>query len=379
MSAGPALETGRRMSYTPNSTMPHPIARTPVSLANRLTLENVRHAYGAADSVRGISLDVEPGEILCLLGPSGCGKTTLLRLIAGIERPSSGRIRLDGKLIAGDGAFVPPEKRSIGLVFQDYALFPHLTNEQNVAFGLRALKTVDAKAEALRALARVRLEVHAQSFPHALSGGEQQRVALARALVPRPGILLMDEPFSGLDSRLRGSVRAETLAVLREARATCIIVTHDPEEAMRLGDRIALMREGRIVQIGTPETLYRHPADLAVARFFSEINEVEGVAHQGRVHTPVGDFAAPGLQDGGAAIVAIRPQGVDLRAPGSGVRGRVTNHRFLGELDLYEVAVEGLDRPLVARRRAIAGLHRGHDVGVHIDAGEVLVFAATGP
>lgn len=367
------------MSPRPDRTSPPVTARTPVSLANRLTLEAVRHAYGTTESVRGVSLDVEPGEILCLLGPSGCGKTTLLRLIAGIERPSAGRILLDGKVVAGPGAFVPPEKRSIGLVFQDYALFPHLTNEQNVAFGLRALNVMDAKAEALRALARVRLESHAQDYPHALSGGEQQRVALARALVPRPGILLMDEPFSGLDSRLRGSVRAETLGVLREARATCIIVTHDPEEAMRLGDRIALMRKGEIVQLGTPEDLYRHPADLAVARFFSEVNEVNSVVSQGKIHTPFGAYPAPGLAEGSPAVAAIRPQGVDLRAPGTGVRGRVTSHRFLGELDLYEVAVEGLDTPLVARRRAIAGLHRGHDVGVHIDAAEVLVFAATGP
>lgn len=363
---------------TPPSAPLAAAARTPVSLANRLTLEDVRHSYGSAESVRGVSLDVEPGEILCLLGQSGCGKTTLLRLIAGIERPTSGRILLDGKVVAGPGAFIPPEKRSIGLVFQDYALFPHLTNEQNVAFGLRALNADEARAEALRALARVRLESHAQNYPHALSGGEQQRVALARALVPRPGILLMDEPFSGLDSRLRGSVRAETLGVLREARATCIIVTHDPEEAMRLGDRIALMRQGRIVQLGTPEELYRHPGDLAVARFFSEINEVPARVEGGWAMCPLGRFAAPGLKDG-AATVAIRPQGIDLRAPGAGARGRVSAHRFLGEIDLYEIAVEGLDAPLVARRRPVAGLARGHDVGVHIDAAEVLVFAATGP
>ncbi|MBB3770412.1 iron(III) transport system ATP-binding protein [Angulomicrobium tetraedrale] len=359
--------------------MQQALARTPVSLANRLTLDDVTHAYGERPSVRGISLVVHPGEIVCLLGQSGCGKTTLLRLIAGIERPTGGQILLDRTVLAGPGAYVPPEKRNIGLVFQDYALFPHLTNLQNVAFGLRALKPEEAQGEALRALQRVRLENHAASFPHALSGGEQQRVALARALVPRPGILLMDEPFSGLDSRLRSSVRTETLNVLREARATCIIVTHDPEEAMRLGDRIALMRQGRFIQVGTPEELYRRPVDLQVARFFSEINEVEGEVERGRIHTPLGSFAAPGLAEGTRAVAAIRPQGVDLKAPGSGTPGRVVVHRFLGELDLYEVAVEGVDRPLVARRRTLAGLFRGHDVGVHIDPAEVLVFAATGP
>ncbi|QIB35629.1 ABC transporter ATP-binding protein [Ancylobacter pratisalsi] len=359
--------------------MQHPPSRTPVSLASRLILEDVRHGYGTVEAVRGVSLVVEPGEILCLLGQSGCGKTTLLRLIAGIERPSSGSIRLDRHVVAGPEGFVPPEKRNIGLVFQDYALFPHLTNLENVSFGLRALSATEAREEALRALRRVRLEHYAQDYPHALSGGEQQRVALARALVPRPGILLMDEPFSGLDSRLRGSVRADTLKVLRDARATCIIVTHDPEEAMRLGDRIALMRQGEIVQIGTPEEIYRHPADIAAARFFCEINEVDGVVGSGRVITPLGAFDAPGMDDGQDAVAAIRPQGVELRAPGTGVPGRVVSHRFLGELDLYEVAVEGVDRPLVARRRTTAGLSRGHDVGVHIDPAEVLVFAAARP
>ncbi len=359
--------------------MYHAPARTPVSLASRLTLEDVRHGYDEVEAVRGVSLTIEPGEIICLLGQSGCGKTTLLRLIAGIERPSSGRILLDTQVVAGPGVFVPPEKRNIGLVFQDYALFPHLTNVQNVAFGLRALKPTEAHDEAVRALQRVRLEEHAGDYPHALSGGEQQRVALARALVPRPGILLMDEPFSGLDSRLRSSVRTETLKVLRDARATCIIVTHDPEEAMRLGDRIALMRKGVLVQVGTPEELYLHPADLDVARFFCETNEVEGTVTGGHLVTPLGSFPAPGLAEGAPAVAAIRPQGVELMAPGSGVPGRIVNHRFLGELDLYEVAVAGLDRPLVARRRTKAGLLRGHDVGVNIEPAEVLVFATGRP
>ncbi|MCS0495883.1 ABC transporter ATP-binding protein [Ancylobacter sp. MQZ15Z-1] len=354
-------------------------SRTPVSLASRLVLDDVHHDYGTLEAVAGVSLVVEPGEILCLLGPSGCGKTTLLRLIAGIERPSRGSIRLDRTEVAGPGAFVPPEQRNIGLVFQDYALFPHLTNLENVAFGLRALSPKEAREEALRALRRVRLEHYAGDFPHALSGGEQQRVALARALVPRPGILLMDEPFSGLDSRLRGSVRAETLSVLREARATCIIVTHDPEEAMRMGDRIALMRAGTLVQVGTPEKLYRSPVDVEVARFFCEINEVEGIVGAGRIATPLGSFPAPDLREGSGAVAAIRPQGLELRAPGTGIAGRVVSHRFLGELDLYEVAVEGLDRPLVVRRRTTAGLSRGHDVGVHIDPAEVLVFASARP
>ncbi|WP_246519974.1 ABC transporter ATP-binding protein [Ancylobacter lacus] len=355
-----------------------PSLRTPVSLASRLILEDVRHSYGDVPAVRGVSFTAEPGEIICLLGHSGCGKTTLLRLIAGIERPDAGRILLDERVLAGPDSFVPPEKRNIGLVFQDYALFPHLTNLENVAFGLRGMSKAEVEGAARRALARVGLEHHALDYPHTLSGGEQQRVALARALAPRPGILLMDEPFSGLDRRLRDNVRTETLNVLREARATSIIVTHDPEEAMRLGDRIGLMRGGRLVQLGTPEELYRNPADLIAARFFCEMNEVPGVVAAGQLETAIGRFPAPGLEEGAAGIAAVRPQGVDLRAPGSGTPGRVVAHRFLGELDLYEVAVEGLDHPVIVRRRGIAGLSRGHEVGVHIDGAEVLVFAATG-
>ena len=194
--------------------------------------------------------------MLCLLGPSGSGKTTLLRIAAGIEPQTAGRVLLNDREIAGPSVFLPPEKRSIGLVFQDFALFPHLTILDNVRFGLTALSREEARREAHIALSRVGLEHHAQSFPHVLSGGEQQRVALARALAPRPAVLLMDEPFSGLDSRLKDCVRAETLAILRESRATAIVVTHDAEEAMRIGDRIALLKSGRLVQAGRAEELY---------------------------------------------------------------------------------------------------------------------------
>ncbi|OYW35041.1 MAG: iron ABC transporter ATP-binding protein, partial [Azorhizobium sp. 12-66-6] len=199
--------------------------RTPASIAKELRFEDVRLTYGAVEAVRGITLEVRPGEVMCLLGQSGCGKTSLLRLAAGIEAPQFGRILVDGQEMAGPDIFVPPEQRGIGLVFQDYALFPHLTNLQNVMFGLSGLRRSEAVQEALRALQRVDLESAAQAYPHELSGGQQQRVALARALAPRPGILLLDEPFSGLDRRLRDQVRAETLAVLRDARATCMIVT----------------------------------------------------------------------------------------------------------------------------------------------------------
>ena len=203
-------------------------------------------------------------------------------------------------------------------MFQDFALFPHLTILDNVAFGLKSLPREDARREALAALARVGLERYAGDYPHILSGGEQQRVALARAIVPRPAVMLMDEPFSGLDVQLRERLQEETLALLRETRATCLIVTHAPAEAIRLGDRIAVMRAGRLVQAGKAEELYRNPADLFVARLFSEINEIPCSVEGGALRTPIGVFAVPGLDEGDAAILCIRRRAIRLGAAGAG-------------------------------------------------------------
>jgi iron(III) transport system ATP-binding protein len=356
-----------------------PRTPTPASIAASLAFDNIRHAYGAAESVRGVTFEIAPGEVVALIGKSGCGKTTLLRLAAGLERPTAGRVLLDGLEMSGERAFVPPERRGVGLMFQDYALFPHLTNLENVMFGLRGLSRADSERQARSALERVSLGPLADEYPHMLSGGEQQRVALARAIAPRPAVILMDEPFSGLDRRLRDAVRSDTLAILREARATCLIVTHDPEEAMRMADRIALMRAGQIIEMGDPAELYRNPQTLFAARFFSEMNEIAGEARAGRVETPFGVFAAPALADGTAAIVCIRPQGLRLRPAGQGRPGRVVSHRHLGEVDLFEIVVSGLEAPLLARVRDSANQAPGDDVGVEVDPAEVLVFAAPQP
>ncbi|MEA2934909.1 MAG: iron(III) transport system ATP-binding protein [Variibacter sp.] len=350
--------------------------RIPVAIAARLTFDGVSHRYGGVEAVSDFSLDVAPGEIVCLLGQSGCGKTTLLRLAAGVEFPTSGRILVNGQDVTSGATMLPPEERGIGLVFQDFALFPHLSNLDNVMFGLRSLSRSEAEREARRALDRVGLAHLASAFPHMLSGGEQQRVALARAVAPRPNVLLMDEPFSGLDRRLRTQVRDDTLAVLREARVTCIIVTHDPEEALRLGDRIALMRAGRLVQVAEPETIYREPRDLFVAQYFCELSEIAGQVQSGRVETPVGLFSAPGLAEGAEAIVAIRPEGVHLRPAGLCIPGRLESRRFLGEVELLEIAVNGIEAPLKARARAGRTPPLKSEVGVEIDPAEVLVFAA---
>nr|WP_256477804.1 ABC transporter ATP-binding protein [Aurantimonas marianensis] len=339
--------------------------------------EDIVHTVGSTTILSGISLTAEPGEILCLLGPSGSGKTTMLRIAAGIERQTAGRLVLNGQEIAGPDAFVPPEKRGIGLMFQDFALFPHMSIAENVRFGLTALSGAASKREAMVALERVGLADVARQYPHTLSGGEQQRVALARALTPRPTVLLMDEPFSGLDSRLKDVVRTDTLQILRESRATAIIVTHDAEEAMRMGDRIALLRDGRLVQVGTAAQLYSRPADLFTAGFFSELNVIEGEVRGGRVVTALGPVADSLLSDGTPVTVALRLMGLRLEEQSSGVLGRIVARRFLGGVDLMTVAIEGLDYPLRSRMRAGIVPDGKRDVVVSVDLQDVIVFEKT--
>lgn len=230
-----------------------------VVIASSMSFESIYYSVAGKTILEDVTLDVDPGSVLCLLGPSGSGKTSLLRIAAGLARQNRGCVSIDGRIVDNGKVFVPPENRGVGLVFQDYALFPHLTILQNVEFGLTALSKSEAREQAMLVLSRVGLEDRANQYPHILSGGEQQRVALARALAPRPGILLMDEPFSGLDSRLRETVREQSLELLRETRSTAIIVTHDAEEALRVGDQIALIRDGKLIQEGTGHNLYYHP------------------------------------------------------------------------------------------------------------------------
>jgi iron(III) transport system ATP-binding protein len=301
----------------------------------------------------------------------------LLRVAAGIERPTAGRVLISEREVAGPSQFVPPEKRGVGLMFQDFALFPHLSIIENVAFGLKSLPREDARREALRMLSRVGLANYAEQYPHILSGGQQQRVALARAIVPRPAVMLMDEPFSGLYVQLRDAMQDETLALMRETRATSMIVTHHPEEAMRLGDRIAVMRAGKLVQSGRAEELYKRPVDLFVARLFSEINEVPVKVSGGQVATPFGQLPAPGHADGADAVVCIRQRGVGLTANGNGsggLRGVVRAAKFLGDAVRYEIAAEGFDAPLFVRTAPADGAAAGQEVRLSIDPQEILLF-----
>ncbi|MEX1128676.1 MAG: ABC transporter ATP-binding protein [Vicinamibacterales bacterium] len=339
-----------------------------------LALESVSLRYGSIVALDHVSLAVETGEILCLLGPSGSGKSTLLRLVAGVERPTAGRIRLDGSEVAGPRTFVEPERRRVGMVFQDYALFPHITNGANVAFGLKGLSREGARQAAIGMLERVGLARYADSYPHMLSGGERQRVALARALAPKPRLLLMDEPFSSLDGSLRDQVRSETIALLRELGTTTLLVTHDPDEAMRVADRIALLHNGCLVQCARPRDLYAHPASTFAARTFGDINELKGDCRGGCVETPLGVFAAPGIPDGVQASVCIRPQHLRIARHGGGAPARVLTTSFLGEVDHVVLTVPGLEWPVAMRVFGRSRLEPGDNLHVEVDADDVLVI-----
>ncbi len=304
-----------------------------------LELEGLGHAYGDVTAVESFSLSVAAGEVVCLLGPSGCGKTTVLRLAAGLEELQQGRIAINGQNVAGLGFSAPPEDRSVGLVFQDYALFPHLTVSQNVEFGLTGIDGGDRRARCDEVLRRVGVADLADRYPHALSGGQQQRVALARALAPSPPLILLDEPFSGLDSRLRDQVRDQTLHLLKQSGQATLMVTHDAEEAMFMADRIAVMRDGHNVQTDKPDALYYEPADAFVTEFFSDVNRLSGIVEKGNVYTPFGNLSAAPMQDGQKAEILIRPEALRLGPVPDGEEGsaRVLASRMLGRSSLVHL------------------------------------------
>ncbi|MFN4171693.1 MAG: ABC transporter ATP-binding protein [Pseudorhodobacter sp.] len=317
----------------------------------RLEVVGLRRDFGGRDVVSDLMLTVAPGQVTCLLGPSGCGKSTTLRMIAGVERPDGGTIRIDGQVMSDERTFRPPEARGVGLMFQDFALFPHLNVAQNVGFGLSGDRGARER-RITELLERINLCGFGAKYPHELSGGEQQRVALARALAPRPRVMLMDEPFSGLDNRLRDGIRDTTLEVLKEEGAAVLLVTHEPDEALRMADEIALMRDGRIVQRGSPYNIYNAPADKAAAAFFSDINVIRGVSKGALTETPFGAFLTPGHSDGGAVEIVIRPQHLKIdfdragRGPnptpleGTPARGTVTRARYLGRESLVDFRMD---------------------------------------
>ena len=308
-------------------------------MATALSIDGVSRSFGRLRAVDGVTLDVAEGELFALLGPSGSGKTTLLRLVAGFEAPDTGTIAVDGRVVAGPDAWIEPEHRRIGLVPQGDALFPHLTVGENVGFGVRRRPELAA-----RALELVGLAHRAGSHPGELSGGERQRVALARALAPAPSTVLLDEPFSSLDAALRGTLRREVVSVLRATGATAVLVTHDQEEALGLCDRVGVVRDGRLVQVGTPTDIYWRPADAWVARFLGEVNVLPAQLDVRGAHTPLGLFPAPAGADG--AEVGVRPEQLLLDDDDRG-DAIVTGREFRGHDVLYELSHERAGKILV--------------------------------
>jgi iron(III) transport system ATP-binding protein len=337
-----------------------------------LVLNQVARQLGQVAALDGVSLSVGEAQIVCLVGHSGCGKSTLLRVVAGVEKIDSGSLTLAGRVVADGATFVEPEDRNVGFMFQDYALFPHLTARQNIGFGLRAMDKQRRNVRVAEVLERLGIGPLADRYPHQLSGGEQQRIALARALAPQPSVLLMDEPFSNLDPGLRESIRRETVALIRSLGMTAIIVTHDPEEALSTGDWLALMRKGRIVESGVGEKIYARPLTSYAASFFSHVNRVPARPIGDRVESALGVF--PAAATGGQLELLIRPHSLYLDS--AGIPATVLERSFLGEMEELSLKVEGVATPLVLRSSLRSGAMPGQVVGLAVKRDDVMVFPA---
>lgn len=302
-------------------------------------LTHISKQFTATDGavISDLSLSVYRGELLCLLGPSGCGKTTTLRLLAGFEIPDGGTIRIDGVEVAGAKTFIPPEKRGLGVVFQEYALFPHYTVAENVAFGLHKMPRAERAKRVTEVLELVGMGALGKRYPYELSGGQQQRVALARALAPRPVVVLLDEPFSNLDADLRVQMRDEVKRILHEANSTAIFVTHDQQEALALGDRVAIMYKGQLEQVDRPERVFHIPATRFVADFLGLADFIHGRTTPHGLETEIGFIDQPTPYQPGRDIeVMIRPHDIQVRPNATG-NGKIVRHDFFGAEHLYRV------------------------------------------
>lgn len=318
-------------------------AKMKTAHSNRQPVLELRHvtcAYEAGrPAISDISLTAQEGDILCLLGPSGCGKTTTLRAIAGFESISVGEVYLQGRLVSSPAVLVPTEQRRIGMVFQEYALFPHLRVTDNVAFGLRELPADQRAAQVETMLAMVGLTGFERRYPHELSGGQQQRVALARALAPKPVMLLLDEPFSNLDPDMKGKMRDDLLHLLRHTNTTALLVTHDHDEAFAMADRIAVLNNGRLEQLDVPEVIYHTPATPFVADFVGQADFIPGVVEQRTVLTELGIFPNQSeYRTGTKVVVMIRPDDIHVE-PSDQAKATILARQFRGSENLYTIAL----------------------------------------
>lgn len=330
-----------------------------------ISWQQVDRSFGDAKALDGFSLEVEEGAIVCLVGPSGCGKTTALRVLAGFDRPDSGRVEIRGRTVVGGSTFVPPERRSVGMVFQDYALFPHLTVEANIRYGLGPAQR-NRVAEVLELTG---LEGMGNRMPHGLSGGEQQRVALARALAPRPDAIVLDEPFSNLDASLRDRMRRDVRQILNDAGTTAVLVTHDQEEALAVADTVAIMRNGTVLQVGTPTEVYQRPADAWVAGFLGDSVGMEGYVAAGRVETMVGSFLYRGPLEG-TVDVMIRPEWIEPTPDESG-DVVVVDREFYGHDQMLVLELPGGSR-VISRVGPRPDFRLGDQV--RLEVSEAVVF-----
>jgi iron(III) transport system ATP-binding protein len=335
---------------------------------SELTIQDLHKAFGNVRVLKGVDLTVPEGSLTAVLGPSGCGKTTLLRVVAGFETAEAGTVTLGGSVMAGPGVVVPPERRRVGVVPQEGALFPHLTVAGNVAFGLGKRGRTDRVGELLEL---VGLAGYGDRMPHELSGGQQQRVAVARALGPDPALVLLDEPFSALDTGLRASVREHVRSALRTAGATAVLVTHDQEEALSMADHVAVMHDGRIAQVGTPGALYAEPADLGVATFVGDAVVVNVEADGEHARSPLGALAlARPARGTGRAIV--RPEQITFSRAGVGVPATVTSTVFYGHDAIVRLDVAGDDGPIPVSVRRLGA-------PVDVEIGSEVSLVVTGP
>ncbi len=312
-----------------------------------LELDGIGKQYANEEVIADLSLSVRDGEILTLLGPSGCGKTTTLRLIAGLEKPNAGEVRLNSEPVAGHGQFVPPEHRGVGVVFQEFALFPHMTARENIAFGLQEWAEPERDARVDSLLELVGLKSHGEHHPEELSGGQQQRIALARSLAPEPEMLLLDEPFSNLDVDLRVEMREEVRQIIKEAGVTAVSVTHDQEEALSISDRVAVMNDGDIEQIDTPEQIFQQPESRFVAGFLGHASFLSGEVHGDHVDTAVGRVLRDNVHglatqyDGTGIDLLVRPDDVTAYpASEPEANGTVVYRRYLGPTVLYRIELD---------------------------------------
>jgi len=347
-----------------------------------LDFNAVTYSVGNTHILHGVSFDVEEGGLSCLLGPSGGGKTSILRLIAGLDSPKTGTISLDGKIVSSTEKLVAPHKRDVGFLFQDFALFPHLTVAQNISYGLTKLDKYEANKRTEFLLDQIRLSGSANRYPHMLSGGEQQRTALARAIASKPRVVLLDEPFSNLDTSLRTELRDETLELLRDQGVTTVMVTHDPDEAMSIADKIVLINDGTVVQTGKPAELYNHPVNKFAASFFGNINKVDGTIVEKHVETDIGTIPVKGYSEGSKVDLLVRPEGIKILSASEKSSPHtddawVCGIRYRGDSSLVRVGIGNWPQPhthVEASQPQALPLQTGDKVYLDIDIKKTFIF-----